>query len=151
MFSITIRKNVLNVPAELYNSVSIIHHLKASTRAQHQSYLLLFNSSDLLIPKVQLMDNSLHLWVKNNQYLESFTVCLCSLYEPTEQVQKRRWGLWVEEGNWQSKTDDWQVGSTLSQQGKWFKSSAMLWTLCLHKAHDMAIYHSDLSLQTHTI
>lgn len=40
----------------------------------------------------------------------------------------------MERRNQQSKTDDWQVGSTLSQQGKWFKSSAVPGTLPLRKA-----------------
>lgn len=93
----------------LHNSASIIYHLKASPKVKHQSCLLLLNSSDLLIPKVWLMDNSFYLWVKYNQYLESF-VCLCTVWEITSAgPEKKMGGYELSEGNRQSRTEDCQV------------------------------------------
>lgn len=94
----------------LKKMTSIIYHLIASTRANHKSCLLLLDSSFLLISKVQLMDNSLYLWGKLNQYLDSF-MFLCTVCETTKQIQEGRlegggWGLWMEERTL-TKQDGW--------------------------------------------
>lgn len=116
-FSVSIRISFKCFCWWQYNNASIIYHLKASTRTHHQSCLLLVNSSDFLIPKVWLMDNSLYLWVKYNQYLESF-MFRCTVWETTEWVQKGIWGLLNGGRNWQSNTDDWQVGAHTLHRGK---------------------------------
>lgn len=108
----------------LHNSASIIYHLKASTKVKHQSCLLLLNSSDLLIPKVWLMDNSFYLWVKYNQYLESF-VCLCTVWEITSAGPEKKMGD--------------------------MKCSAGKATSAWSQASQMAIYHSGHSLQTYSL
>lgn len=80
-----------------------IHYLPlrgCCTRPQHQSCLLPLNSSDLLILKVKLMDNSLYLWVKYNQYLQCF-MFICT--ETTKKVQRGIWRLWRVWENWQMK------------------------------------------------
>lgn len=84
----------------LHNGASIIYHLKASTKVKDQSCLLLLNSSDLVIPKVWLIDNSFYLWVKYNQYLESF-VCLCTVWEITSAGPEKKMG----DMNWVKETD----------------------------------------------
>lgn len=110
-----------------YNySASIIYHLKASARIQHQSCLLLFNSTDLLMTKVWLMYKSFYLWVNCNQYRGSI-MFLCTVWKIREQVQTGKRKLWKQGGTWQSRTNDWQVdltGVTLNW-GIQFNSSVM--------------------------
>ncbi len=125
----------------------IIYHLMASTRVQHQSCLLLFSSPDLLIPKAQLMDNSLDLWVKYNQYLESF---VSPHYMTDHRAGPEKKMETMNGGRKLTKKDRWLTDRehTLST-GKMIQvkcnvgNSASAWG----RVHEMTIYHSSHSLQ----
>lgn len=115
---------------EMATGASIIYHLEASARARHQSCLLLFGSSDLLIPKVRLMDYSPYLWVKFNQYLEGFMFFLHCMQDYRAGTERKKGGVGMEGGNWQSKTDDWQVKSHYLNWGN-DSSQVQCWELRL--------------------